>query len=377
MSLLAKANAKTGLLDLAFVGLLAGAIGGLVAYAWAGSYVSLFAAALTGQFMTGFVEFARKEQQKIEVEPLSSESLVFHLIIFIFFPGTTLGILLQSQLVRLMATLRKFGDGISAMPRNITNLCLNTSPGQFPELLPGLPSGHAFRLENIYTEIKRSIFSPGLHGKEDFFLLPFIFVFWFVPGWTYRFIIKSTMWFWWVLYVIGGSPEICGGLDGLRADVKTKWNGRLQLLFSIVCVLFFIIPWFKPFALNQELSAPLLPWVALVFLVFFDLSTTPLLPIVGLMTAVLSIWLWVWTDSLHADSGVEGRDVSTGLRQIGLLIKVKRALGLISIGLLMLYIFLVANAAHSWIPVSPFGIAWLEFLYGNYATALVPKLAAL
>jgi hypothetical protein len=367
----ANANAKTGLLDIIFVGVIAGASGGLVAHAWSGSYVGLFAAALTGTFMSSFVEFARKERRKVEVEPLSTDSSIFKFIAFVFFPGAALGVLVQSQVIRFLATMRRFGDGFAAMPRNISNLCLNTSPGQWPELLPGLPKGHEFRLETVYSELKKSIFSPGWSGKGELIILPFVFLFWFLPGWAYRFILKSTLWFWWILYIIGGSPDVSGGLEGLRADVKIKWQARLNLFISALFLLPFLISLLKPFASNKALSAPMLPLVALLP-ALFDLLAKAALPFITFTTFLITIFIWFWADNLLADDDVPGRNVSTGLLRIGFFIKVKRALGLSSIGLLMLYIFLAANAAHSWIPVSPFGCAWLEFLYGKYAAALMP-----
>jgi len=66
---------------------------------------------------------------------------------------------------------------------------------------------------------------------------PFVYL----PAWAYRFILKSTLWFWWILFIVGGAPRLDGGIEGLRADVYRKasaWIGIATALFAVVSFCF-------------------------------------------------------------------------------------------------------------------------------------------
>jgi hypothetical protein len=276
-----------------------------------------------------------------------------------------LGVWIATLLVRFFATFRYAIDGYAAMPANIRRLSLLTAPGHVPELLPGLQKEHPFRFGAVITEMKQGAI---------FFWLPLL-AFWFIPGWAYRFILKSTLWFWWVLFIIGGAPNVKDGIEGLRADAYREsfsWVLIALAVFGVVSFLFGSA--LKPIIVNRLSGAPLPTAVALLMLI--DWRALSFFQGLSALSSVMTLWVAFWAHGLSVDyREVPGRkeEVEKRLPWLGHLIKWKTGVGMVSIALLMLYIALYANIAEHWAPVSDWAFGWLELLYGENAKALLPQ----
>ena len=94
-------------------------------------------------------------------------------------------------------------------------------------------------------------------------------------AWAYRFILKSTLWLWWIFLIVGGAPRLAGGIEGLRADAYRKasaWVGIATMIFAVVG---FGLGWLlKPWAETLGSHAPLPAAVALLVLV--DWKSVPI-----------------------------------------------------------------------------------------------------
>jgi hypothetical protein len=215
-----------------------------------------------------------------------------------------------------------------------------------------------------------SDFSAKIFGFFWLLLIPL----WFLPGWAYRFILKSTLWFWWVLFIIGGAPNVADGIEGLRADAYRKahtWVFIALAVFGIVGFLFGAE--LKPMIANRLSDAPLLSTAAMLLLI--DWRAISAFQWVALLSSGLTLGVVLWTHSLAVDhKEVPGRKekVEKTLPRLGHLVKLKTGVGMASIALLMLYIVLYANRAEHWAPVSEWAFGWLRFLYGENAEALLP-----
>ncbi len=289
-------------------------------------------------------------------------------------PGLMLAMLIYSQITRFCATLRFLIEGYAAMPTNIRRLSLFTAPGHVPELIPGLPKEHKLRLGAVIAEGKEALasseFSNWVFG---FFLLPLVLI-WFLPGWAYRFILKSTLWFWWILFIVGGAPNVEDGIEGLRADAYRKAHTWIFIALAVFGVAGFLFgAELKPMIANRLSDAPLLSTAAMLLLI--EWRAISAFQWVVLLSSGLTLGVVFWTHSLVVDyKEVPGRkeSVEKRLPWLGSLVKWKTAIGMASIALLMLYILLYANRAEHWAPVSDWAFGWLQSLYGENARALLP-----
>ncbi len=201
--------------------------------------------------------------------------------------------------------------------------------------------------------------------------LALIIPIWFIPGWAYRFVLKSTMWFWWIGLFLGGAPDISEGTRGLKADHLQKWwHWALVVASAGGLAVTGAVTWW-PAAIGNSLSAePILP--VLTVLVAFDFLNSSLLPIVNMLNAALTITLMAWAQSIIVDAEKAGRDVARQMTAHAVVGKFKKTLGALSIALILVYAPLHTNARRGWLPVSPFVASVLDGIYGNYAAALMP-----
>jgi hypothetical protein len=202
-------------------------------------------------------------------------------------------------------------------------------------------------------------------------ILPLIYV----PGWAYRVILKSTLWVWWILLVIGGAPKLEGGIEGLRADAYRKSRSWVSIALAVYAVAGFAGgTMLKPMVENRLSVAPLLVSTAMLMLI--DWTSISAYQWVNAIAAILTLGTVLWTHALVVDSGVPGREekVTRSLPRLGHFVKLKSGFGALSIALLMVYVALYANAVHSWAPVSPWVAGWLNWVYGANAHALVAQL---
>jgi hypothetical protein len=238
-------------------------------------------------------------------------------------------------------------------------------------LLPGLPAEHYFRFNVLFSEAFRKLGSSDLESKvyslRVYVFAPFIFL----PAWAYRFVLKSTLWLWSILFIVGGAPRLDGGIEGLRADAYRKASAWVGIATTIFAVVGFGFGWLlKPWAENLGAYAPLPAAVALLVLV--DWKSVPVVQWVTLVSALSTIAVVIWSRDLYVDSQNKMRAarVAAQLPWLGHLIKWKTGVGAVGIALLMLYIALYANAVHHWLPVSDWAAAWQHRLYGAAAARL-------
>jgi hypothetical protein len=293
-----------------------------------------------------------------------------------FFPGYFFGLWIVTLLIRFLATGRHLFAGYQQAPANIERLAFRTAPFHMPELLPGLPPNHHLHLrvftETSVSEIKNG---DGLARYLAVWLLvlsPFLFI----PGWAYRIILKSTLWFWWILFIVGGAPKIKDGIEGLRVDVYGKlwkWIGIAFAIFTIGGLVFG--PAMRAIADNHSSNAPLLSVAALLFLVDWKkLSNVTIYQELLCIAAFLTLAVVLWAQSLVEDWKVSTRQqkVNQQLPWLGYLVNLKSGLGAATIALTMLYFALYANAQHGR-PPGPhsWSAQWLHKLYGENACALL------
>jgi|GEM_PF-6520782 len=187
---------------------------------------------------------------------------------------------------------------------------------------------------------------------------------WFLPGYLWRIILKSTLWFWWILLFIGGAPNIRDGVDGLRAD-QAKHLTRIFLVLGIISVLvFFAVNVFAPVVKNAVSSVPVLPVVAVLFLV--DWKSIPVLPILSLFSGILALIIWGWADAIikNDKEKIRAAENERGMAWLAHLIQWKAALFYALVALSAVYIGLYVTHTHHWITISDFWLHKLGLLYG-------------
>ena len=285
-----------------------------------------------------------------------------------------LGILLIAVLFRVLATGRHALRGYASMPANIRRLVLFTAPFQVAELLPGLPVQHPFKFHKLIRFVRSEDASCRNWSKTFFLFLQVLsVVFWFLPAFLYRFILKSTLWLWWVLFFIGGAPDIKGGLPGARADAYMKFWSLAKLLAAFFVVLFFFGA-NVPVALvrNYFSSEPVLWFIAVAKSVKWGAYSISYW--LTLISSLLTLVLLFWTQSLWKDSKIPGRETSVEhqLFWLGYVVNLKAGLGFAIIACIMAYIALLVNATYAVYPFTDAARPWLVTVYGDYASVLLP-----
>ncbi len=245
------------------------------------------------------------------------------------------------------------------------------APFQQPELLPGLPADHSFQFRSYLSQAFKNLKNPEPSDKMLSLAMYAFAPLLFLPALAYRFILKSTLWFWWILFIVGGAPRLDGGIEGLRADAYRKasaWVGLATTIFASVGFGFGRL--LKPYAENLASYAPLPGAVALLVLV--DWKTVPVVQWVTLASALTTFAVVIWTRDLYVDSAnpLRAARVAAQLPWLGHLVKWKTGIGAAAIALLMLYFALYANAVHHWLPVSDWTAGRLRLIYGIAAERL-------
>lgn len=278
---------------------------------------------------------------------------------------------LYSVVVRFIATARFVLSGIEALPINIARLARSTAPMHVPELVPGLQPENSFRFSNVLfgasSAIAHGTVAERVLGVAKFLVLPV----WFLPSWAYRFILKSTLWLWWILFFIGGKPKVAGGLNALAADDAKRWN-KAMVSAAMVYIGLFVLLNLGPASLRGHLGdSPVLP-VAQVLFVVWDIGAVPWVQLAALGSALLTLALWFLASDIKQDQLVEGRAerVTRKLDWFARLARLKVGLSLLSLTLLLLYLALMVNKAWQFLPPSEYARQMLELTYGTYAKAL-------
>jgi hypothetical protein len=298
-------------------------------------------------------------------------------VLIFYIPTVLLGVLLSSIIVRICATALYFRECYAAMPANILRLVLYTAPGHAPELIPGLPRNHQLRFRRMVLKVARHLRDESFADKFMGVSYSAIIPIWFTVGWGYRFVLKSTLWLWWVLFVIGGAPRVGHGIEGLRADLYRKmWSWILICAAVFTLATFLLGHAFKPLVTSGLGSAPFVGVFAIFVLI--DWSALSFFQWTSLISSALTILLVIWTQALAIDYfEVPGRarKVERILPILGYLVNLKAGIGLLSLALAMTYIALYLNSTHHWFSFSNWMFGWLGWLYGESAELLTPATA--
>ena len=190
----------------------------------------------------------------------------------------------------------------------------------------------------------------------------------FLPGWAYRFILKSTLWLWWILLFAGGEVNLRDGIRGFEVDIMQKWWPRAMLVAAGIYIIGFMLVNFSTSLIANLVSdTPVLG--VLVVLLKFDLSQLHLLSLLALLASIGTWGLWFWTDALKKDHSI-GRDISAKMWWLGRAVQLRNCLGAATIALTMAYVGLYANTIQHWFTIADWEYAWLHRIYGEYAKVL-------
>ena len=245
------------------------------------------------------------------------------------------------------------------------------APFQQPELLPGLPADHNFQFRSYLSDAFKNLKNPEPVDKVTSFVMYAFAPLLFLPAWAYRFILKSTLWFWWILLFVGGEPDLRGGIKGMRARAYKSWlawAGIAAAAFVLVGLFAgqFIVP-----LTNNKMSVAPVP-TALVVLLAFDWQSLPLTQALTYLSALLTVGYVLWVQKLWSEAEVaEFRDdVATQLRPAAHLRNLRNGVGMLSLAMLILYCALFFLAQRHWLPISHWAAGWLRFVYGAAAERL-------
>lgn len=180
------------------------------------------------------------------------------------------------------------------------------------------------------------------------------------------------MWLWWILLFIGGALTIPGRIKGLKARVYRKWYSWIFIALSVATLAGFAFGHaLVPIVKDRLSDAPLLPGIAYLFLI--DWASITIFQWFLLVSSGMTIFALFWANALAVDDGVEelGPKVDRGLTRIKLFLDAKTFFGLITILMTMAYVLLLWNKTSGRFSVSPWAFGYLDWIYGNYAGALI------
>jgi len=212
----------------------------------------------------------------------------------------------------------------------------------------------------------RRFFLKGIFGV---LIIPILFA----PGWLYRFILKSTMWLWWALLVVG-RPVRTTSVDALRADTR----GHAWASFSLVLAVFSLLTGIVLPVFHASLGAAQGGTHVLLqgLLVLVDWTQFSPFQWLNLASSAGLLLVFFWSGSLIANAAVPERQAETSkqLIWIGIVDNIRQGVGHITIALLLIYVVLLANSQRiQFMTVPPFFKQWLINIYGaQYAVALMP-----
>jgi hypothetical protein len=107
---------------------------------------------------------------------------------------------------------------------------------QHPELVPGLVEGQTkFTLGNLLADYR---------NKDDLLdriILLVMILAWFLPGWLYRFSLKSTSWFWWPLAYLGGEARLAKTPTKFHRKILGTLWAKTSIGLAFLTVLSFIV----------------------------------------------------------------------------------------------------------------------------------------
>src|SRR6185437_3725571 len=190
---------------------------------------------------------------------------------------------------------------------------------------------------------------------------------WFLPGWLYRFIIKSTAWFWWPLAYLtetewqAPDPEVF-----YRRTWRSLW-GLTSFALSLFTVVMFVL---TSVGLHTLLGLSRHTISAIEFLFLLDLSPAPWQAL-SVILAVLGVAIVLWHQHAYIpyDVAVKRNDpamlaeAARGLRRIAWLTRVRFVCFLAFMVLVAGHTILALNSRGCWFSVPTVIEAKAHWLY--------------
>ncbi len=213
-------------------------------------------------------------------------------------PGVATGPFIRAFLIRFWATATHLDTGVQALPANWRDLTVRTDLLQPPELLPGLPDDHEFRVEYILGHVHEGpVFSKIL----SLIALPILYL----PALLYRYSLKSTVWLYLPLIYITHLPARLRNAEGRQ--IWVRYVGRTLLdrvrfalaLFALAVAIVAAIDWPAWAVLVRAGGAMEVPVTALSFFLVLDWGALRPWHWFSLPAAALTLILFFWFDDLR------------------------------------------------------------------------------
>lgn len=279
--------------------------------------------------------------------------------------GFAAGILLVTIGIRFLTTLCYLRAGIKALPRNFRRLMFCTSPGQPPELVPGLVEGESsFTFQDMLGTYRRQ---NDLLSQAFFFVL---LLSWFVPGWFYRACLKSTIWFWAPLAYLGAEPKRAKDPGWFYQEVtETLWARATLGIASITILVFSIINFAGMRSLPDN---PLLNVLGFLFVIDWSLRSWQVLALLGAILSLTILFLInkAFLKYRHAKENqnkVLLGEADREFQRVELLARFRRLFIIAYWALIAAHGGLYVNSRNCWWTIPASVQSWSECLYGNHA----------
>jgi hypothetical protein len=351
------------------VALLSAAIVAIAAGAAIGLVTAIYVVAAV--FLTFFGVLAQAD-----IFVVAKEGLILILMcVSAFLPmwlGIALGVFIISFFIRVGATLTFFLRGVRNLPRNFRRLFYCTSPLQVPELVPGLVYGETdFTLPDVWHRFHEERHSPDLL-KSTFAALfyPLAMVIWFVPGWAYRAILKSTVWFWYPLAYLGSDLRRAKNYKEFRRTIMGSLFAWTCIAVAFVTILVFF---WRNFVFSGVLlqENPLI--TVLGYFVIADWSDLHLWQLLSIVLAATTIVILYWMHSVSGKLRNAIEDTEREARakaELGWLERLTRARFVMFLLFQLLVgtqVLLYFNSKRCWFNVNlPANVeSWAEWTYGQ------------
>jgi len=282
-----------------------------------------------------------------------------------------IGVLFAALAVRIAATVLHIPAGLRALPDNFRRLVFCTSPAQEPELVPGLePEDTQFTLNKTVSRFRYEMANNSAwENVINLAIYPLIIVFWNVPGWLYRFSIKSTSWFWWPLAFLGADLQVVKRPGLMRQrTIGTLWSKASIGLAAVTLIAFLVTTLFA----NAESlrDNPFLTVFGLVFLLDWSFRPWQFLAILMAALSVVMVFAVDAVDREYQYAMAERDDEMriAAVRKLGWIERLARFRFLcVLIFWLMvgMHAFLYFNAVKCWTDVPANVGAWAHWIYGD------------
>jgi hypothetical protein len=286
-----------------------------------------------------------------------------------------LGVFAIAFFIRTLATARHIRKGIKALPSNYRRLIFCTSPSELPELVPGLSKTESkYNLKEEYRRYLQLIKDGPIEQQIVWpIAAPIILLTLFLPGWLFRFTIKSTFWFWWPIAYLGSDRKKSTQAELFYRKARYGLRAKASYIVAAFSILSFIV---TNIVLTPDFMAgnPLLIVYGFLFLANWDLYPWQAL---SLCLAVLSWVILFWVDELgieHDYATIHDQSMLPSvLRKFAALELVTR----LRFMLLVLYMIVVGpqiilylNYKQCLMTPAPKVLLWATELYGNRAPPL-------